>query len=198
MPIEAPVRALFLDRDGVINREVGYLHRIDQVEWVEGIFSLCRTAVELGYKLVVVTNQAGIARGYYTQQQFDALMTWMQQQFTAAGTPFDAIYCCPFHPEHGLGDYKRDHIDRKPQPGMLLRAQREIGVDLAQSVMVGDRCTDLGAAHAAGLRRAFLIGDTELEGCAEPHERIHSLAELEQWLLADAARATTVQAEAAR
>jgi D-glycero-D-manno-heptose 1,7-bisphosphate phosphatase len=177
-------RALFLDRDGVINHEVGYLHRPAEVRWVEGIFPLVRTAVSLGYKLVVVTNQSGIARGLYTQADFDGLMLWMQAEFIAQQAPLAGVYCCPFHPEHGVGEYKRESEDRKPGPGMLLRAARELSLDLAQSVLVGDRCSDIGAAHAAGLAQAFLISGTEAAPCPQAHTLIHSLAELETWLRA--------------
>jgi D-glycero-D-manno-heptose 1,7-bisphosphate phosphatase len=175
-------KALFLDRDGVINHEVGYLYRASDVRWVEGIFSLARTAVELGYKLVVVTNQSGIARGLYTQADFDALMQWMQAEFAARQAPLAAVYCCPFHPEHGVGEYKRESEDRKPAPGMLLRAARELSLDLAQSILVGDRCSDIAAAHAAGLAQAFLLSGTEPAQCPQAHALIHSLSELELWL----------------
>jgi len=176
-------RALFLDRDGVINREVGYLHRSEDVVWVEGIFSLCRTAVALGYRLVVVTNQAGIARGFYTQGDFDGLMEWMRLEFAAEGAPLDGVYHCPYHPEHGIGEYRREHEDRKPGPGMLLRAARDLGLDLAASVLVGDRCSDIAAAQAAGLKQAFLIEGTEGAPCVYPHVGVRALAEVEQWLL---------------
>jgi D-glycero-D-manno-heptose 1,7-bisphosphate phosphatase len=176
--------ALFLDRDGVINREIGYLHRAEDVVWVEGIFPLCRTAVSLGYRLVVVTNQSGIARGYYTQADFDALTQWMQSVFAAELAPLDAVYCCPYHPEHGVGEYRRDHEDRKPGPGMLLRAARDLGLDLGTSILVGDRCSDIAAAHAAGLHKAFLVAGTEDGPCPHPHESVRSLAEVEAWLRA--------------
>jgi D-glycero-D-manno-heptose 1,7-bisphosphate phosphatase len=171
-------RALFLDRDGVINREVGSLHRR-----VEGIFSLCRTAVALGYRLVVVTNQSGIARGIYTQGDFDSLMEWMREAFVAEGAPLDAVYHCPYHPDHGVGEYRREHEDRKPGPGMLLRAGRDLGLDLAASVLVGDRCSDVAAAYAAGLRQAFLIEGTEGAPCEHPNVRVLTLAEVERWLV---------------
>jgi D-glycero-D-manno-heptose 1,7-bisphosphate phosphatase len=174
--------ALFLDRDGVINREIGYLYRREEVVWVEGIFSLCRSAVALGYRLVVVTNQAGIARGYYTQADFDALMQWMRAVFAAQGAPLDAVYHCPYHPEHGLGELRREHQDRKPAPGMLLRAARDLGLDLGASILVGDRCSDIAAAHAAGLRQAFLIAGTEAAPCPLPHLKVQTLAAVERWL----------------
>jgi len=182
-------RALFLDRDGVINQEVGYLHRAEDVLWVDGIFDLCRTALALDYRLVVVTNQAGIGRGLYTQAQFDDLTAWMMRQFAARGAPLSAVYSCPFHPEHGLGDYRRDHEDRKPAPGMLLRAARDLGLDLSRSVLVGDRCTDIAAAHAAGLREAFLLAGTENPAeCSCPHRLAASLDDVTLWLIAESRR----------
>jgi D-glycero-D-manno-heptose 1,7-bisphosphate phosphatase len=177
-----PSRALFLDRDGVINHEVGDLHRAEDVTFVDGIFSLCRTAMALGYRILVVTNQAGIARGYYSVAQFDGLMDWMRAQLRKEHVELDAVYYCPYHPEHGLGDYRRDHIDRKPSPGMLLRGAAEFGIDLAHSVLVGDRCSDIAAANAAGLRQAFLIAGTETTPCEGTYLPIAHLAEAEAWL----------------
>ena len=174
--------ALFLDRDGVINHEVGYLHRPEDVRWVDGIFSLARTAKGLGYKLVVVTNQSGIAREYYTTAQFEALMTWMGARFVAEGAPLDAVYHCPYHPEHGVGEWKREHEDRKPSPGMLRRAARDLALDLGRSVLVGDRCSDVEAANRAGLRQAFLLEGTETSGCPGDAIQVRSLAEVELWL----------------
>lgn len=175
-------RALFLDRDGVINHEVGYLHRAEDVRFVDGIFSLCRTAVGLGYRLIVVTNQAGIARGLYTEADFDTLMIWMKDAFRAEGVELDAVYHCPFHPEHGVGEYKQEHEDRKPGTGMLRRGARQFGVELRASVMVGDRCSDIAAANAAGLRQAFLISGTEDTGCGGEYLAVDRLAEVEDWL----------------
>ena len=176
------VPALFLDRDGVINEEVGYLHRAEEVRWVEGIFALTRTARGLGYRVVVVTNQAGIGRGLYTTEEYEALMRWMRAAFAAEGTALDGVYHCPYHPEHGLGSWRREHEDRKPGPGMLLRAARELGLDLGRSVMVGDRCSDVMAAQAAGVRQAFLLRGTEERACAGPVEVVDRLEQVEGWL----------------
>ena len=176
-------RALFLDRDGVVNEEVGYLHRAEEVRFVDGIFSLCRTAAGLGYKLIVVTNQAGIARGYYTEADFEALMELIRAELRAEGVELDAVYYCPFHPEHGVGGYKQEHEDRKPGTGMLRRGAREFGVELSDSLLVGDRCSDVAAANAAGLRQAFLMSGTEAGGCGGEYVRVESLAEVERWLL---------------
>lgn len=174
--------ALFLDRDGVVNHEIGYLHRAEDVRWVDGIVSLCRAAMELGYKLVVVTNQSGIARGYYSMQQFEELTAWMRAELSREGVILDAVYCCPYHPEGSVEEFRREHEDRKPSPGMLRRAARELGVDLARSVMVGDRCSDVDAANAAGLRQAFLIAGTEPEGCPGAALAVSALGEVEQWI----------------
>jgi D-glycero-D-manno-heptose 1,7-bisphosphate phosphatase len=176
-------RALFLDRDGVVNEEVGYLHRAEEVRFVDGIFSLCRTAAGLGYRLIVVTNQAGIARGYYSETDFEALMEFMRRELRSKGVELDAVYYCPFHPDHGVGKYRREHEDRKPGTGMLRRGAREFGVELSESVLVGDRCSDVGAANAAGLRQAFLIRGTEAEGCGGEYLAVTSLAEVDRWLV---------------
>ncbi len=179
-------RALFLDRDGVINHEVGYLHRAEDVAFVDGIFSLCRTAMRLGYRILVVTNQSGIARGFYSVAQFNELTGWMRARFRAEHIELDAVYFCPYHPEHGVGDYRREHPDRKPSPGMLLRGAEEFGINLAHSVMVGDRCSDIAAANAAGLRAAFLLAGTESTPCPGTYVQAESLQDVEQWLVADA------------
>ena len=178
----AGIPALFLDRDGVINHEVGYLHRPEDVRWIEGIVPLCRTAQRLGYRLVVITNQSGIARGLYTEEQFHALMDWMRSELGRGGVTLDAVYHCPFHPTHGVGEFRCEHPDRKPSPGMLLRAAGDLGLDLARSVLVGDRCSDIAAANAAGLRQAFLLAGTELGGCPGEHLAVPALAAVEAWL----------------
>ena len=185
--MRARAKALFLDRDGVINQEVGYLHAKEQVRWVEGIFDLCRMAAERGYKLVVVTNQAGIARGYYSEAQFQELMEWMRGEFESRGLKLDAVYYCPFHPEQGVGAYKREHEDRKPGDGMLRRAARDLRLDLCSSVMVGDRCSDVAAAQSAGLRQVFLLQGIETERCAGQYHPVRSLREVQQWLAVAAA-----------
>jgi D-glycero-D-manno-heptose 1,7-bisphosphate phosphatase len=174
-------RALFLDRDGVVNHEVGYLHRPEDVRWVDGIVPLCRTAMDLSYKLVVVSNQSGIARGLYSTPQYEELTAWIRAELLRENVVLDAVYCCPYHPE-GLGEYRREHEDRKPGPGMLLRAARELGVELAQSLMVGDRCSDVGAANAAGLRHAFLLQGTEPGTCPGKYVAVETLVDVERWI----------------
>lgn len=186
--IPKPFPALFLDRDGVMNEEVGYLSHPADVRWVDGIFTLIRTARQLGYRVVVVTNQSGIARGFYSTAAFETLMQWMKAEIQAQGGDLDAVYHCPYHPVHGLGQWKQEHEDRKPGPGMLRRAERELGVDLSRSVLVGDRCSDIAAANAAGLRKAFLKQGTESCSCEGAPEVVGSLGQVEAWLLQDAGK----------
>jgi D-glycero-D-manno-heptose 1,7-bisphosphate phosphatase len=150
-PMAIKRRALFIDRDGVINIDHGYVHQREQFEFVEGIFDLCRKATELNYLIFVVTNQAGIGRGHYTEQEFHELTNWMCQEFLARGIKIEQVYFCPFHPEYGVGNYKQESIFRKPGPGMILKAAREYELDLALSVLVGDKISDVEAGLAAGV-----------------------------------------------
>jgi len=143
--------ALFLDRDGVINIDHAYVSRPEHFEFVDGIFELCRNAKRLGYLIFVVTNQAGIGRGYYTEQDFLKLTEWMCGVFKEQGVDIDKVYFCPSHPEHGIGQYKVDSLYRKPGPGMILQAAEEFDVDLVRSVVVGDKETDIQAGIAAGV-----------------------------------------------
>ncbi len=144
-------KALFLDRDGVINVDRGYVGAQENFEFVEGIFDLCAHATVLGYLVIVVTNQAGIGRGYYSEQEYQGLTEWMSGVFRDRGTLISHVYHCPYHPECGLGIYKMDSRDRKPAPGMILQAAVDFGLDLVRSVLVGDRETDIQAGVNAGV-----------------------------------------------
>ncbi len=150
-------KAVFLDRDGVINVDSGYVHTVDEFEYIEGVFDACRELKQQGYLLVVVTNQAGIARGYYSEDEFEHLTEWMDWNFADKGVDFDGIYYCPHHPEEGIGEYKQDCDCRKPKPGMLVSAQRFLKIDMEQSVMVGDKADDMRAALAAGVTTCILV-----------------------------------------
>jgi D-glycero-D-manno-heptose 1,7-bisphosphate phosphatase len=144
-------KALFLDRDGVINVDSGYVHRRDQFVFIDGIFELSRRAKQSGYLIFVVTNQAGIARGLYTEHDFRDLMMWMCEEFQHQGASIDKVYYCPYHPKHGIGEYKRESSYRKPNPGMMLAAAQEFGVSLTSSVLVGDKDSDIEAGLSAGV-----------------------------------------------
>lgn len=172
-------RALFLDRDGVINHDSGYTSKSEDFEFIEGIFDLCRAAVRLGYELIVVTNQAGIGRGYYSEQDFFKLTEWMRQRFLDEGAPLTDVFFCPYHPEHGLGQYKQDSFDRKPHPGMLLQAADKHAIDLSRSLMIGDKDSDMQAAKNAGVPiRCHYIADHQREIQSESSTcLIHTLRE---------------------
>lgn len=160
-------RALFLDRDGVINVDHGYVFRQQDFEFVPGIFELARAASQRGYLLFVVTNQAGIGRGYYTEDQFHALSEWMREEFAREGAAIEKVYFCPTHAQHGLGPYKVESPFRKPGPGMILQAAQEFQLDLANSVLVGDKDSDIQAGQAAGVG-SNLLYRTGASGPAAP------------------------------
>ena len=144
-------RAVLLDRDGVINRDVGYAHRPDQIVFEPGVFEFCRAAKARDYRIVIVTNQSGIGRGLYSEADFQVLMRWMADLFREEAAPLAGWYHCPHHPTAGLGIYRRTCGCRKPAPGLLLRAAEEHSLDLARCWMIGDKPTDLAAAAAAGV-----------------------------------------------
>jgi D-glycero-D-manno-heptose 1,7-bisphosphate phosphatase len=151
--------ALFLDRDGVINVDHGYAHRIERFDFLAGIFELARFWTnEMRGPLVVVTNQSGIGRGYFNERAHYDLTQWMCARFEVEASKIAAVYHCPFHPVHGIGPYRRDHPWRKPNPGMFLQAGRDLGLDLPRSVLIGDRMADMEAGAAAGLGLLVLIG----------------------------------------
>ncbi|AXS40634.1 HAD family hydrolase [Breoghania sp. L-A4] len=170
--------ALFLDRDGVINEDHNYVHLPDDIVFIDGIFDLCRTATDLGMAIVVVTNQAGIGRGYYTEADFAALSDWMRTEFLREGVVIDAIYHCPNHPEHGIGAYKRASYDRKPNPGMILRAQRDLDLDLGASILVGDRKTDIDAGRNAGVGTTILLSAATVDPSGVCGFQVSSLLEV--------------------
>lgn len=149
--------ALFLDRDGVINVDHGYVHRPKEFEFVEGIFELVATANGAGYLVVVVTNQAGIGRGFYSEEQFYALTDWMKTKFSERGGQIDSEYFTPHRPTEGLGIYRQDCECRKPAPGMIFAAMRDFDIDLSKSILVGDALKDVQAADAAGIGQVFIL-----------------------------------------
>jgi len=159
---EGERKALFLDRDGVINVNHGYVHTPEQTDWVPGIFEFCGMAQDAGYLLVVVTNQAGIARGYYSEEQFLDYTRWVHEQFASRGVSLLATYYCPHHPDAGVEPWRLDCECRKPHPGMLLAAKARFGLSMQDSVLVGDQPSDLAAAAAAGVPRAIMV-DCALE-----------------------------------
>lgn len=143
-------KAVFLDRDGVINVDYGYVHHPRNFKFKDGIFELCKSYQDKGYLLIVVTNQSGLARGLYSESQFLNLNFWMLDQFMKKEIVISKIYYCPHHPESGCEC-------RKPKPELILRASYEFDIDLSSSLMYGDKESDILAARNAGLGRAFLV-----------------------------------------
>ncbi len=155
----AGAKAAFLDRDGVINRDKGYVFRKEEFEFIDGVFEACRVLESLDYKIIIATNQSGIGRGYYTEDDFQALNDWMLGVFAENQVNITAVYYCPYHPQFGLGRYRQDSPYRKPGPQMLLDAAAEYRLDLRASFIVGDKLSDYEAGRAAGVSRCYLIGD---------------------------------------
>ena len=171
-------RAVLLDRDGVINIDHGYVHHSNNFEFIDGIFDVAREANASGYKLVVITNQAGIGRGYYSEQQFHQLTAWMCNEFLNSGVSIEKVYFSPFHPTEGLGKYKKDDISRKPRPGMIFLAQQELNLNLENSILIGDKASDIQAGIAAGVGTNLLFSKhtlPELSGL--PYQAIATLRE---------------------
>jgi D-glycero-D-manno-heptose 1,7-bisphosphate phosphatase len=152
-------KALFLDRDGVINIDSGYVYQQEKFIFINGIFELVKKANVRHYKVIIVTNQAGIGRGFYTEKDFWDLMNWVKDEFTKHDAIIDDIYFCPHHPEFGLVEYKQDSYDRKPNPGMFLKAQKKHNLDMSKSIMIGDKDVDMIAAMRAGIPHCFCLNN---------------------------------------
>ena len=169
--------ALFLDRDGVINVNRGFVSRCEDFEWMPGIFDVARTAVGRGMPIVVVTNQTGIGCGYYSEDDFADVTRFMRKRFDDEGAPLAATYHCPFHPDAIEERYRAaDHPWRKPNPGMILAARDDLYLDLARSALLGDRAVDLQAGQAAGVGALGLIGDADMTAAGVL--RFHRFADL--------------------
>lgn len=148
-------RAVFIDRDGTINFEKEYLFRAEECELIPGTAQAIHLLNDAGYLVVVVTNQSGVARGYYTEEDVHLLHRHISAELGKSGARVDGWFYCPHHPE-GRGSYALPCRCRKPQPGMLLEAARRLDIDLESSFMIGDKLADVQAGHAAGCR-AFLV-----------------------------------------
>jgi D-glycero-D-manno-heptose 1,7-bisphosphate phosphatase len=191
--------ALFLDRDGVINIDRGYVHRPDQFEFVPGIFQLARFWTnELGWPIVVVTNQSGIGRGYFDENAYTELTRWMCDRFAAEGTAITRVYHCPHHPVEGIEEYRSDHPWRKPKPGMILQAVSDLGLDPIHCAIVGDKMSDMEAGAAAGIGVRVLIGTRSANEGEPAYELAADLGEALVLLRARFAAAAPVEGAANR
>lgn len=152
-----PRQALFLDRDGVINVDHGYVHTQEKTAWIPGIFELVASAHRHGYLPIVITNQAGIARGYYTEEDFLAYTAWMHDEFRKRGAALAATFYCPHHPHARADQLGVVCACRKPQPGMLLDAMEMFHLEPTRCKLLGDKQTDLEAALAANIDDVGLV-----------------------------------------
>ncbi len=150
-------KALFLDRDGVINVDKHYVYRVEDCEFIEGIFDLCRKAKQDGYLVIVVTNQAGIAKGKYTEEDYFKFRDYVHAEFVKQGCPIDAEYYCPYHTDAVIEKYCKDSEDRKPNPGMILKAQKDFDIDLSKSILIGDKQSDIEAGKRANVGKLINV-----------------------------------------
>lgn len=158
MSSDVPLRkAAFIDRDGVINLESGYVYRIEDFVFLRGSVEALRQLQAAGYLLVVITNQSGIARGLYTEEDYWRVTHHMQTVLSGAGVTLSAVEYCPHLPDAKVDRYRLDCSCRKPRPGMLIRAARALGIDVAASILVGDRSIDIEAGRSAGIGRCWMV-----------------------------------------
>ena len=144
------IKTIFLDRDGVINKEINYLHKIEDFEFINGVFEACQYLENLNYKIIITTNQSGISRGYYTEIDFQKVTNWMLGQFNINNIEILDVIHCPHQPS--------DLCDcRKPKPGMLLSAETKHNIDMENSWIIGDRENDIQAANNAGIANTIIV-----------------------------------------
>ena len=144
------IKTIFLDRDGVINKETNYLHKVKDFEFINGVFKTCKYLQKLDYKIIIITNQSGISRGYYTEKDFQILNNWMTGQFEAKNINILDIFYCPHSPDSNCNC-------RKPKPGMLLEAKSKYNIDMKNSWIIGDQETDIIAANSSGIINTILV-----------------------------------------
>lgn len=159
--------ALFLDRDGVINIDHGYVYKREHFQFIDGVFELVRFAIKRKFLIIIITNQSGIGRGYYSEGEFLKLTKWMCHEFIINEAPITQVYYSPYHPAAAKSKYRKEHPSRKPNPGMILDAKADFGIDLNRSVLIGDKASDIAAGNAAGIGVNLLFDskkDPQLNG----------------------------------
>ncbi|MAD48429.1 MAG: D,D-heptose 1,7-bisphosphate phosphatase [Gammaproteobacteria bacterium] len=150
-------KALFLDRDGVINIDYGHVFKIKDFVFVQGIEGLIKEAMKKNYLIIIITNQAGIGKGFYSVEDYQKLTKHMNEMLLNKGCHIYDIFYCPFHPTDGIGEFLKDSNDRKPNPGMLLKAQKKHKIDMNQSLLIGDKISDIKAGISAGVKTNILF-----------------------------------------
>lgn len=188
-------RAVFLDRDGTINEDPGYLSKIEQFIFLPQAVEALKLLQEAGFALVVITNQSGIARGYFTIEDLDKVHAYMGECLGSRGISLDGIYYCPHHPEKGLPQYVQSCTCRKPGSALLEQAAQELGIDLSQSYMVGDKMSDIGAGVRSGCKSILVLTGEGKKTWAkkenwqyQPSYVADNLYRAAEWILEDSGR----------
>lgn len=183
-------KAVFLDRDGTIIKDKDYLSDPNNVEWIPGATETLQTLANSGFKLVVVTNQSGVARGYMTEEDVRAIHDELREQASKDGIQFEGFYYCPYLMEGSVEEYSVESDLRKPAPGMILRAADDLGLDLNHSYMIGDKGSDIEAGQRAGCKSILVktgYGEQTLKevrtGSCEPDYVADSITEAGKWIL---------------
>jgi D-glycero-D-manno-heptose 1,7-bisphosphate phosphatase len=164
-------RGLLLDRDGVVNVDRGYVGSRDQFEFMPGLFPFLRGAENHGFRLAILTNQSGVARGIYTSKDFENLTAWMCDALRREGITVDLVLGCLEHPEGAVAPYARESYWRKPNPGMALEAVQRLRLDPLRSVFLGDQVRDMEAAKTGGIQNRWLMNTTLRQGDGTVHVR---------------------------
>ena len=169
------IKTIFLDRDGVINKEVKYLYKIKDFEFIDGIFDVCLSFKKAGYQIIIVSNQSGIGRGYYSKNDYKILTKWLVNKFKQKNIDILDTFYCPHSPNDSCNC-------RKPMPGMFLAAQKKYDIDMKKSWMIGDKETDIQAAIASGISNTILVssGHTIDKGSSSAHFFLASIKESSQ------------------
>ena len=160
-------KAVFFDRDGTLNDEVHYLHKIEDFKWIEGAIDAIKFCNDNGYLAIVITNQSGVARGYYPESDIMKLYDWMNDDLAKYGAHLDGIYYCSHHPTGKVREYAIDCDCRKPKPGMLFKAQKDHNIDLKSSYLIGDGVRDVECAEAAGVKGICYLGGNLYQALVE-------------------------------
>lgn len=165
-------KALFLDRDGVINKDYGYVYQINKFDLIDNIKILIKAAKAKGYKIIVVTNQAGIGRGFFSEDDFENLTNYMKDLFLKDKCAIDAVYYCPYHSTEGVGKYLKNSNDRKPNPGMLLKAKKKFNLDMNKSILIGDKFSDIEAGIKSSVKTNILFKNNNIKNINKNYEFI--------------------------
>jgi len=167
------IKVLFLDRDGVINEDIGYLHEINKNVFIKNIFSVCKFFKNKGFEIVIITNQSGIGRGYFSEEDFQEFNSWMLKEFKKRGITILDVFYCPHKPETNCSC-------RKPKPGMFFKAKEKYNIDMKKSWIIGDSIRDIESATKAGVSNSVLLDveDSQIEVKFQDTYRINSLEEI--------------------